>query len=130
MALRKSVSTEQRFTPTWTGTEESMETRRFGSTNQPLFQSNKGSGSQGLLNSLKQRATAVKQAGSSKAESSTDLTGYTELLSRLKKYVRQCRPTTEAVLKEFSDIPSSDVAIFRQLLKSVAKLENQRWRLK
>mmetsp|Transcript_5691 Transcript_5691/g.14436 ORF Transcript_5691/g.14436 Transcript_5691/m.14436 type:complete len:175 (+) Transcript_5691:2484-3008(+) len=111
--------------------------RRFGTTGAPRFGSGGGSslfgnnttqpqqrqGSQGVLNSLKQRNTAATGQVENLGE-------YTQLLKRIRDFVRRRRPRTDVILQEFSEIPTTDVAIFRRLLKSVAKLENDRWCLK
>ena len=34
------------------------------------------------------------------------------------------------ILKEFKDVPNGDAAIFKNMLRDLAKLEKGRWRLK
>ena len=115
-ALRESVSSN--------GHQGLGEAQRFGVPGGPLSQgSNVPGSSQGLLASLRQR-TATVRASDKPVENRND---YTQLLLRIKEYVRKRRPSTDDILKAFSDISSNDIAIFRQLLKSVAKLENGRW---
>ncbi|KAL7557391.1 hypothetical protein ACA910_000019 [Epithemia clementina (nom. ined.)] len=125
-ALRQSVSSEHR---TSGGITRNTQQLRFGMSSESLFKSsgaNFGGPSHGLLSSLKQRAATVNGTGTA-AETIVNLDEYTELLRRIKTYVMKRRPTTDAILKDFSDIPSDDIAIFRRLLKSVAKLKNGRW---
>ena len=125
IALRQSVAGDNRFAPAM----RTDQTCRFGQSGGSLLQasgSNHNGSSQGLLSSLKQRAASSKVAGTA-ADSVENLGEYTQLLRRIKEYVRKRRPSTEAIIKEFSDVSNDDIAIFRQLLKSVAKLHNGRW---
>jgi hypothetical protein len=62
---------------------------------------------------------------------------YKVLLSRLKRFlvekggeVRGGGATTKEILKEFKDVPNGDAAIFKNMLRDLAKLEKGRWRLK
>lgn len=131
-ALRQSVSTNDPFEPTWTGSEET-EPRRFGSS-QGVTRSRSSFGgstthSDKLLANLRERNAAVKSAGKD-GRSSDNLKQYTKLLARMQKFVRHRSPTTDEILKEFDNVPHCDVAIFRRLLKSIAVTENGRWYLK
>lgn len=117
--LEDSVANTSRFSPTWTGSEETKE-RRFGST---VGETKSGSGS--LLAGLRQRNNAV-QTGASENE---DTGKYATLLSNIEDYVYRHRPTTDDLLKKFDSVSQDDVAIFRSLLKSVAFVEKGRWRL-
>eukprot|EP00522_Entomoneis_paludosa_P018240 CAMPEP_0172448772 /NCGR_PEP_ID=MMETSP1065-20121228/7715_1 /TAXON_ID=265537 /ORGANISM="Amphiprora paludosa, Strain CCMP125" /LENGTH=1206 /DNA_ID=CAMNT_0013200357 /DNA_START=78 /DNA_END=3698 /DNA_ORIENTATION=+ len=127
-ALQKSVASERRFTSNLSATQTGS--MRFGAPSG--FGRAQGigatsSGSTGLLTSLKQREASAKLAGTDGPEAMENLSQYTDLLGRIKTFVRRQRPTTEAIMQHFSDVPTQDVAIFRRLLKSVAKLQNGRW---
>lgn len=53
---------------------------------------------------------------------------YAKLLAMLKEYVRRKRPSTDDILSHFEgSAVSSEPAVFRRLLKSVAVLQNGRW---
>jgi DNA excision repair protein ERCC-6 len=92
--------------------------------------------SSSLLASLRERNAAIASSGQSVSSSLTQSSetnnrnGYAHLLSRLALFVRRNRPSTGEILAEFeSVVPDSDVAIFKQLLQSIAVLENGHWRL-
>ena len=147
-ALEESVADKDTFSPTWTGSAES-ETRRFGESRVTkgglrgaggmfgctgiagVDRSTEGSGdsSSALLASLRQRNEEIKTGGAPNA-SGTKTKEYTQLLGRIRTFVRRKMPTTDAILDEFSNIPKYDAAVFRRLLKSVARVEGGRWRLK
>lgn len=87
------------------------------------------SGSNGILSSIADRSDGMRQIESSK--NNEDMQQYTKLLKELRDYVRVNVPTTDDILKEFStQVSTYDAAVFRRLLKSVASLKNDRWRLK
>jgi DNA excision repair protein ERCC-6 len=152
IALEESVAGTDTFSPTWTGsTETSAEsgTRRFGESRVTsggfrgaggvfgstgiagVNRSTAGSGdsSSALLASLRQRNEEIKTGGAPNA-SGTKTKEFTQLLGRIRTFVRRKMPTTDAILDEFSNIPKYDAAVFRRLLKSVARVEAGRWRLK
>lgn len=134
-ALQQSVRSHNRFTPTWTGSEETI-AGRFGSSKwgNGGSESNRAPGSTGgvlssssLLASLKAKNVETESGGSSEAPSE-DTQKFADLLVRIKEFVRQQSPTTEEILEEFNAcVPDSDVAIFRRLLKSVATVNEGRW---
>ena len=134
-ALKESVSTSDRFTPTWTGSEETKPSRfgpstaagDFGRASVAKLAPSVASGSMSsssLLASVRNRNATVESGGKNKRDDQ-----YAQLLVRLKEFVRQFRPSTDEILKEFSNIPDADVAIFRGLLKSVARINDGRWYL-
>lgn len=145
-ALRASVEGHEAFTPTWTGSEETQY-GRFGE-NRPLkvgftakgLQSTAGvssatptdgtlKSSSSLLASIRQQKTdAIAEANGGLTNNSTK--EYTALLHRIQDFVRSRGPTTDELLLEFSSVKSYDAAVFRRLLKSVAIIQNGRWRLK
>jgi hypothetical protein len=109
-ALEESVSGHDAFEP---------ESRFGGSSAQ----------SSSLLSSIAKRNADINSATSS--SSIGDTKQYTELLKELRTFVRSNVPTTNEILVEFSSrVSSFDAAVFRRLLKSVACLNNGRWRLK
>jgi DNA excision repair protein ERCC-6 len=86
--------------------------------------------SSNLLSTILERNNEIKNAASSTANNSGDTKKYTQLLKGLRTFVRLNVPTTDEILKEFSSqVSEFDAAVFRRLLKSVASLNNGRWRL-
>ena len=142
-ALKQSVAGQRAFTPTWTGTEESSE-GRFGANHSHdsmrgrhgvsggLFGNGSGNGkasSTSLLASIRKQQEDVRTGGNtSLATESTRQ--YTDLLFRIKEFVRRQAPTTEELLFEFDSVQEHDAAVFRRLLRSVAGIQNGRWKLK
>ena len=89
---------------------------------------NVGSSSKSLLASLRQRQAAA--TGTSNAVDD-ETKKYAKVLGTLKEFVHRRRPSTDEILSEFEGSAlSSEPAIFRRLLKSVAVLQNGRWFLK
>lgn len=122
-ALKKSVAQADRFNPTWTGSDDSAPSR-FGSN----ISSHGLVPSSTLLTSLRQRDAYV-ESDERTNDPKTDAQ-YTKLLVQLQKYIKLKRPSTDEILKEFGNsISDTEVAIFRGLLKSVARIDNGRWRL-
>lgn len=109
-ALEKSMSGHDVFDP---------ESRFGGSSGQ----------SSSLLSAIAKRSADIKNATSS--NNIGDTRQFTELLKKLRTFVRSNVPTTNEILEEFSSqVESCDAAVFRRLLKSVAYLDDGRWRLK
>ena len=152
-ALEESVANQDKFSPTWTGSVETEQHGRFGESNSErcppksassAFGSADSAGlsrshltgagisSTSLLSSLRQRNDDIKTGGRlpNNSSSTTRVKEYTELLARIRTFVRRRIPTTDELLDEFSSVPNYDAAIFRRLLKSVAILDRGRWRLK
>lgn len=112
----------------------------FGSADTAgIFQSNSNGGgmsqsSSALLASLRERNAAIKSGGSTTAinnnGSSSASTKYTRLLSRIRNYLQKHSPTTDELLEWFSDVKEEDAAVFRKLLKSIARSDRGRWKLK
>ena len=133
-AIEESVAGHDSFTPTWTGSRET-ETGRFGNGEGavgPFGQSagSKAPSSSSLLASLRERNEDIRSGGNSSKLSNSTTEKYSKLLVQIRNFVRRKRPTTDAILEEFSSIPNCDAAIFRRLLNSVAAVENGRWVLK
>ena len=142
-ALQNSVKENDPFTPTWTGSNETKPVGMFGSNRvqgssfigtTPLPGGAMDSfSSSNLLASIRQRNADIESGGSSNtnvaSSSDSGTQKYTKLLSSLREYVKRHRPSTEDILKEFDDVPDTDVAIFRRLLKSIATMQKGRWYL-
>ena len=138
-AIEESVTGHDSFTPTWTGSKET-ETGRFGSGGVSVGNSNmlgqfggvapQAQSSGALLASLRERNEDIRSGGTSNRPANSTTEKYSKLLIEIRNFVRRKRPTTDAILEEFSSIPNCDAAIFRRLLNSVAAVEKGRWRLK
>jgi DNA excision repair protein ERCC-6 len=134
-ALSQSMASQRKFTPTWTGSNETTP-NRFGASNSsrkgmaadPAGDSTGLGSSSSLLASLRRRNAAVKSGGATDPPSE-EAKKYAELLSRIKQFVSLRRPTTDQILQEFDTESDRDAAIFRRLLKSVASVEKGRWYL-
>jgi DNA excision repair protein ERCC-6 len=90
------------------------------------------SSSLGLLASLRQRQSAVESSGlkAPLQQSADDETSdHARLLLQIQEFVGRRRPSTDEVLERFEDTPGFDLTTFRELLKSVARVENGRWKL-
>lgn len=141
-ALQESVAEQQSFTPTWTGSVETQ-SGRFGSsrpmvgdppsngaaaTRAGISMSSAKASSGSLLASIRERSQDVSTTGESRTNGNTKQ--YSDLLKRVRDYVKHHAPTTDEILDEFESVSNYDAAIFRRLLKSVAKFSGGRWRLK
>mmetsp|Transcript_4359 Transcript_4359/g.10213 ORF Transcript_4359/g.10213 Transcript_4359/m.10213 type:complete len:1276 (+) Transcript_4359:56-3883(+) len=138
-ALETSMSGTRAFTPTWTGSEETQGGRfgsgaaspfpvaRSPSAGAGVVASTAKSSSGNLLASIRNRNTMLKSSGE-QTENSTKQ--YTDLLKRIRDFVKHQIPTTDEILDHFESVPNYDAAIFRRLLKSIATFRNGRWRLK
>jgi DNA excision repair protein ERCC-6 len=129
-ALKESVSVHDPYTPTWTGSDETK-LAYFGSSRVASLQpmSSEPLSSSSLLATIRQRNDEIESNGQSTGIHDPEIQKFTHILSGLKDFVRRNRPSTEQILKKFDDIPDSDVAIFRRLLKSVATMDKGRWYL-
>lgn len=139
-ALEESVANNQRFIPTWTGSDESQQL--FGTSSLRKRETDThhtshptgGMSSTSLLATLKAKKQKVEEETTTNTQS--NITGgdnhnkYLHLCQKLMNFIREQSPVTEDILEEFNEVPGSDVAIFRRLLKSIAYLENGRWFLK
>ncbi|KAL7495615.1 hypothetical protein ACHAWT_005016 [Skeletonema menzelii] len=127
VSLQESSKNLDRFTPTWTGSDETRQPAAVGG------QATKMTSSSALLANLQQKR--MKIASSSQKETDEVDVGskkQSELLLRLQKYLRRKAsngggPTTRELLKEFKDVPDSDAAVFRKMLKSIAVIKNGQW---
>lgn len=141
-ALKESASGSEAFQPTWTGSEETQN-RRFGG-NRTVIASSGTSAVAGVVsqssNGSAPASSATLLANLRKRndpKATGDTSQYTVLLRRVRDFVRRNGgqragggPSTDDILREFDSVPSSDAAIFRRLLNSVAYVDNGRWRLK
>mmetsp|Transcript_4429 Transcript_4429/g.6737 ORF Transcript_4429/g.6737 Transcript_4429/m.6737 type:complete len:184 (+) Transcript_4429:2-553(+) len=140
-SLQESSKNLHRFMPTWTGSEETKQPhlRRADNSfgNAPSAAAGSGammSSSSALLANLQQKRMQIASS-SQKEEPDADSKKNSELLLRLRKYLRRRAfngggPTTRELLKEFKDVPDSDAAVFRKMLKSVAVIKNGQWILR
>jgi DNA excision repair protein ERCC-6 len=135
--LQESVAAHEPYTPTWTGSKETKPSGIFVSNRTTSFIGNTATfladtaslSSSSLLASIRQRNNEIESSGQSTAASNPENQKYINLLSSLKDYVQHNRPSTDDILQKFNDIPDTDVAIFRRLLKTIATIQNGRWYL-
>ncbi len=131
LALKASSQNQQSFEPTWTGSDE---TRPIERGDHQLMSS-----SSSLIANLQNRRLRIASIGQSASLGQThdaETEKFSGLLLRLKNYI--CRiaasngngPTTRELLAEFNDVPNSDAAIFRSLLRSTAEIKDGKWLLK
>ena len=124
--LKESSVNQNPFEPTWTG---SHETARVA--NAP----NKMASSSSLLANLQMKrmqiasSSACPSGPTSSHEERETVTNQRSMLSRIRKFIKRNThgPTTREILNEFKDIPDSEAAVFRSLLKSIATVKNGRW---
>lgn len=119
-ALKDSITGNDSFTPTWTGSEDSRG-GRFGQGG--------SKSANNLLVSIRLRNEEGKWSANT-VQSSESTRAHTVLLNRIRKFVDQKKPSTEQILAEFSAVKAYDAAVFRRLLKSIAFIENGHWRLR
>ena len=113
--------------------------RKFGGAesvglNQSNAMNNGVATSSSLLAHVTKRRQEVQTAGKPKQSKGDDMKNVL-LLKRIKSFIvksydqsKNGGPSTDTLLKEFND--QKDAALFRSMLKSIAKLHNGRWRLK
>ena len=145
-ALKKSSKNQERFVPTWTGSNETKqnfhlrcayEDSSFGGGNSAgvsLVGGRKMASSSAILAQLQSKRMQIASCGRTYSgnESDADTKKYSGLLLRLRKYIQRMNlngagPTTRDLLHEFNDVPDNDAAIFRSMLKSMAVIRNGRW---
>jgi DNA excision repair protein ERCC-6 len=128
-SLQESSRDLDRFTPTWTGSDETRQPPPAAAS-----AATKMTSSSALLANLQQKRMQI--ASSSQKEtngSDSESKKHSELLLRLRNYLRRRAssngggPTTRELLKEFKDVPDSDAAVFRKMLKSIAVIRNGQW---
>jgi DNA excision repair protein ERCC-6 len=129
-SLEESVQkNNQLFIPTWTGSDETQPAL-FGSNRSHQTATSADMSSTSLLASLKAKKQKMEQTTSDTLSVKEENQEYVRLGQSLMNFIREQSPTTEEILEEFKDVPTTDVAIFRRLLKSVAYLDDSRWLLK
>ena len=122
LALKESAGNQDRFVPTWTGSDE---TKPYGGGG------NNMASSTSLLANLQNKRMQISLSG--KTASSVPIQDFdSALLMRLRRYIRRMSskgggPTTRDLLAEFTDVPDSHAATFRSMLKSVAVIKNGHW---
>ena len=148
LTLQASSENTDRFAPTWTGSEETKQPFRhlssnadssFGVANSARMAGTKMSSSSAMLAQLRNKrmdiSTSAMPTQPAKSNASVEDKKYSTLLLRLKTYIKQKNttgngPTTKDLLTEFKDVPDSDAAIFRSILKSVAVIKSGCWIMK
>jgi len=133
-ALKESVEDTSRFDPTWTGSSNTLPARfgnesKFPHTAERLPGETASHSSSSILAGLRKQANDIKNAAKDEATISEDMGQYTVLLRQMKQFVSERSPSTDDILKKFESTKDCDVAILRRLLKSVARIENGRWRI-
>jgi len=129
--LKSSTGNADQFSPTWTGSEETLSSRpnsALGTGSMPSSSS--------ILAHLRNKRMEISVADAPCADTNSSSVSadkkYSALLSRLRKYIKHKNsrgngPTTKELLNEFKDVPDSDAAIFRSMLKSVASVKKGHW---
>lgn len=119
----------------------------FGGAASAGFGSKGGNGSgamssQSLLSQVQNRRKEIATGGRSQVAADEAKTGAdkfaTQLLGKIRTYLIRYTnksahaqgPTTDQLLKEFQDVKNTDAALFKTLLKQVAKVRDSRWQLK
>jgi hypothetical protein len=129
-ALQNSIPNDQPLNvPTWTGSDVTKpKPSRFGSSRSiNSFERIPGVSSSNLLASIRKRNDSIKAGGETTIDEESK-TQYAHLMKRIQRFVLEKMPTTDEILNEFKDVSDAgDVAIFRQLLKTVATVNNGRW---
>lgn len=134
-ALKNSIPKDQPLNvPTWTGSDVTKpKTSRFGSSRAINAFERTGTSSVSsshLLSSIQKRNDSINAGGEERLDGESTKQ-YVQLMKRIQLFVHEREPTTDEILNEFKDVSDSgDVAIFRQLLKTVAQVNNGRWMTK
>mmetsp|Transcript_50330 Transcript_50330/g.98455 ORF Transcript_50330/g.98455 Transcript_50330/m.98455 type:complete len:466 (-) Transcript_50330:140-1537(-) len=152
-ALRESISRERtgsEFVPTWTGTSSTGRSHRVDE-GQNRHPSDAAPSSVDILARLKERQDEMKgipstSAASSSVNKKTDY--YASMMQDIRSYIikqggggektdapvldgrERGGPTTQRLLLKFSSVPDRDAAIFKRLLKTIARVVGGRWQLK
>jgi DNA excision repair protein ERCC-6 len=133
LTLKSSTAHSNRFAPTWTGSQETLSAKQNGAG---TVGGSKMASSSSMLAQLRNKRMEITASAQTlqptDVNSSKDDKKYSALLIRLKKYIKRRNsvgngPTTKDLLNEFKDVPDSDAAIFRSMLKSVAAVKNGQW---
>lgn len=129
-ALQSSIPADQPLNiPTWTGSDGTKASRFSSGRSVNNFepQGSTYATSVGLLSSIRERNDAIRNDGEIEG-AEVSKKDYAQLMQRIESFVKRSNPTTDEILGEFkSDVSNADVAIFRQLLKKVAKIVHGRW---
>jgi DNA excision repair protein ERCC-6 len=132
-ALQNSIPKDQPVNvPTWTGSDVTQpKPSRFGSSRAiNAFERTTNVSSTNLLSSIRKRNDSI-QADGEEALDGASKQQYVQLMRRIRQFVRERKPTTDEILDEFKDVSAAaDVAVFRQLLKTVATVNHGRWETK
>lgn len=121
LTLKSSTGNTDRFTPTWTGSQEMSSARQNSS--------GKMASSSLMLAQLKNKRKEISTSANVDSLSPQE-EKCSDLLRRLTRYIKRKSPKTKDLLNEFKDVPDSDAAMFRGLLKSIAVVKNGHWIIK
>jgi hypothetical protein len=130
IALQASSQNQTSFEPTWTGSDETRPLER--GENRMM------SSSSSLIANLQNRRLQIASNSKFKLASqgpshNAETEKFSGLLLRMKNYIRHTTntngngPTTRELLAEFKDVPNSDAAVFRSMLRSIAEIKNGKW---
>ena len=140
-SLQESSKNQDRFTPTWTGSDQTKQPTYHGTDKGSFGNAPSAavgatmSSSSALLANLQQKRMQIASSGQPEKNESNDADSkkYSALLLRLRNYLRRRAinggPTTRELLAEFKDVPDNDAAVFRKMLKSIAVIKNGQWTL-
>lgn len=128
IALQTSSQNQTSFEPTWTGSDETRPLER--GDNRMM------SSSSSLIANLQNRRLQIASNSKSAPQEpshNAETEKYSGLLLRMKNYIRRTTntngngPSTRELLAEFKDVPNSDAAVFRSMLRSIAEIKNGKW---
>lgn len=140
LALKESSENQQRFEPTWTGSDQTKQFEGANSSRVASAGGNRLASSSSLLANLQNKRMQIASSSNSTSasgsqQSDAETKKYSAMLLRIRKYFQRKAdnnnsPTTREILSEFKDVSDSDSAIFKNMLKSVASVKNGRWTLR
>lgn len=126
-AARKAVSALQQSVRMDRADSQTIKDTRFASSR--TFSGSHTHSSSSLLATLRRRQTEVESCGQSAPPTEEGKT-HAQTLLQIREFVVRRAPSTDEVLEQFEGTAGFDLTVFRQLLKSVARVENGRWHLK
>ena len=92
--------------------------------------------SSSLLDQIQKRRNDIATGGESAADAPKEDEFPIQLMKHIKTFLKlyfdKCGkgPSTTEILEEFSDVNSSDAALFKSMLKHLAVVDDGRWQLK
>lgn len=126
-AARKAVSALQQSVRMEDARSQPLQETRFASSRASAASQSQSSSR--LLATLRQRQAEVESCGRS-ASPTEESKKHAQILLQIREFVLRRSPSTDEVLEQFEGTAGFDLTVFRQLLKSVARVENGRWHLK